>query len=83
MNFDYKRIFAMATDIIFETDCDKNGVHLHNQAELLFTLTGKCSVYTGKRSFVLSAEDFAVFNPFETHREEREEGCHTLSFIFR
>ena len=79
MNFDYKRIFAMATDIIFETDCDKNGVHLHNQAELLFTLTGKCSVYTGKRSFVLSAEDFAVFNPFETHREEREEGCHTLS----
>ncbi len=72
----------MATDIIFETDCDKNeknGIHLHNQAELLFSLAGNCSVYTGKRSFVLSAEDFAVFNPFETHRQEREEGCHTLS----
>lgn len=72
----------MAADIIFETDCDKNEnktVHLHNQAELLFVLTGNCSVYTGKRSFVLSAEDFAVFNPFETHRQEREEGCHTLS----
>ncbi len=75
----------MATDttnIIFETDCDKNekhGLHLHNQAELLFSLSGNCMVYTAKRSFVLRAEDFAVFNPFETHRQEREDGCHTLS----
>ena len=43
----------MTADIIFETDCDKNEnktVHLHNQAELLFVLTGNCSVYTGRET---------------------------------
>ncbi len=72
----------MNTNIFFETDCDRNDsdeLHIHDHAELIFSLSGNCSVFSENRSFVLKSEDFAVLNPFETHRLEREEGCHTLS----
>ncbi len=68
------------TDTIrFETDCPGDTVHLHNEMELLYTLQGRCAVFSDHRNFVLKPEDFAVFNPFSSHQLYREEGAHTLS----
>ncbi len=66
--------------IRFETDCSDTGMHLHAEMEILYALQGRCAVFTGDRNFVLKLEDFAVFNPFESHQIYREESSHTLSF---
>lgn len=67
-------------NIRFETDCAENGIHQHGEMEILFTLQGRCAVFLDGRNFILKPEDFAVFNPFESHQLYREGGSHTLSF---
>lgn len=72
---------TLTDPIRFETDCPGDTVHLHNEMELLYTLQGRCAVFSDHRNFVLKPEDFAVFNPFSSHQLYREEGAHTLSLF--
>lgn len=69
----------MLANIKFETDCDESNIHLHNQMELVFVLQGRATVYAENNSLTLNAEDFIIFNPFESHKVTRGEGAHTLS----
>ena len=66
--------------IEIETDCTENGIHIHKDMEIIFTLQGRCAVFMENKNFILKSEDITVFNPFESHQLYREEGSHTLSF---
>lgn len=66
-------------NLYFETDCNTSEIHLHKDMEVLYVLQGRCAVFLEGKNFVLKPEDFAVFNPFESHQLYREEGAHTLS----
>lgn len=67
-------------NIRFETDCMESGIHQHEEMEILFALQGRCAVFMNGKNFILKPEDFAVFNPFESHQLYREACSHTLSF---
>ena len=66
-------------EIRFETDCPQEGIHLHEELEVLYALTGRVGVTVGGWHFVLEPEGVAVFNPFEPHELNKEPGGHTLS----
>lgn len=66
-------------ELRFELDCDTTLPHFHEELEIFYVLSGRCAVMTQKTNFLLSSEDFAVFNPYEHHEHYKEAGCHTLS----
>ncbi len=66
-------------EIRFEFDCDTSVPHFHGELEILYVLTGRCAVMTAKNNYLLSSEDFAVYNPYEHHEIYREAGAHTVS----
>lgn len=65
--------------IIFETDCDQSQLHLHEEMEILFALSGRIAVSAAGVRFVMDPEGIMVFNPFEAHQITREAGGHSLS----
>lgn len=65
--------------IRFETDCGQGEVHLHEELEVLYALTGRVGVTARDWHFVLEPEGVLVMNPFEPHQLIREPGGHTLS----
>lgn len=66
-------------EIRFETDCMQDEIHLHEELEVLYALTGRVSVTAGDWHFVLEPEGVLALNPFEPHQLIREAGGHTLS----
>lgn len=70
-------------DCDFEVDCDTTQMHLHNEMEILYVLSGRVAVMKKNGNVLLKAEDFAVFNPFEYHELYKEDGSHTISLYIR
>lgn len=66
-------------EIRFELDCDAEGMHFHDEMEILYVLSGRMAVMTANTNFVLNPEQFAVFDPYESHSLYKEKGNHTLS----
>lgn len=63
-------------------DGHEDGIHFHEEAELLYVLSGRVAVYRNNRNAVLFAEQFTFINPFEEYELYLKPGCHILSFCF-
>lgn len=66
-------------EIHFELDCDISTRHFHEELEIMYVLTGRIAVLVDGSNFILQAEEFIVFNPFEHHEVYQEMGNHILS----
>lgn len=65
-----------------EQDRQPIGIHLHEDMEILYVLSGRMAIFKGDKNFVLHGEDFLLLNSFERHELYIEKGCHLLSFYF-
>jgi xylan 1,4-beta-xylosidase len=70
----------MMKEIRFELDCDTDTLHILDEMEIMYVLSGRCAIMMAGHKFVMGPEDVVVFNPFELHEMYRESGSHTLSF---
>lgn len=66
-------------EIDFELDPDMEKPHFHDKLEVMYVLSGRIAVMANGINYVLSSEEFCVFNPFEHHEMYKEEGTHVLS----